>query len=66
MDFNKGDRVQLVRTNDPHTRLTPGAQGTVTRVRESLGELTIGVAWDDGSSLTMLPDEGDVITKVVA
>lgn len=64
-EFVRGDRVRLVRTNDPHTRLTPGDEGTVTSVRDVMW-LSIGVKWDSGSSLTMLPDDGDVIVKVGA
>lgn len=59
-DVKKGDRVALVRTNDPYTKLKPGDQGTVTRVRGD----TIGVKWDSGSTLGVLPDEGDEIRKV--
>jgi len=63
--FKPGERVRLVRCADPHTRLQPGAVGTVTRCRAGYqGELTVGVSWDSGSSLSMLPDEGDVIEKV--
>ena len=29
--FQRGDRVALVHTGDPHTRLRPGDEGTVTR-----------------------------------
>ena len=29
--YQPGDRVALVRTDDPDTRLRPGDQGTVTR-----------------------------------
>lgn len=64
--FNRGDRVQLVRTSDPFTKLRPGAQGTVQYTRhDGVGEC-IGVNWDSGSGLVMLPDEGDVIVRVKA
>jgi hypothetical protein len=52
-----GDRVVLVHTGDPHTRLVPGDWGTVIRKTESAVE----VAWDSGSRLAMLPDAGDWI-----
>jgi hypothetical protein len=29
--FQRGDRVALEHTDDPHTRLRPGDEGTVTR-----------------------------------
>ena len=53
----KNDRVRLVYTNDPHTRLKPGTEGTVSLV-DSMG--TVHVKWDDGSRLGMIPGE-DVI-----
>ena len=30
-DYQRGDRIALVRTDDPDNRLRPGDQGTVTR-----------------------------------
>lgn len=51
-----GTRIELVHTNDAHTLLRPGAQGTAGRY-DRLGGLS--VAWDDGSRLSLLPDEGD-------
>lgn len=52
--MEKGTRVEFVYSSDPYTRLTPGTRGTVRRV-DSLG--TVRVAWDDGSSLGMVPGE---------
>lgn len=60
----KGDRVRLVRTDDPWTQLQPGALGTVTDVRWDDHGLRVHMRWDNGSTLTMLPDEGDMIEKV--
>ncbi|MFG3253305.1 DUF4314 domain-containing protein [Streptomyces sp. NPDC048172] len=57
MNFAKGDRVELVHTNDPYTRLEPGDQGTVYCWDAHLGHLE--VAWDSGSRLSMIPSEGD-------
>lgn len=59
--FSRGDRVALVRTNDPMTLLKQGDQGTVTGFGP---DAAVHVAWDSGSTLTMLPDEGDVIVNV--
>lgn len=56
-EFQPGDRVALVHTDDPHTRLRPGARGEV--VRATPGQ--VQVRWDDGSTLSMLLDEGDRI-----
>jgi hypothetical protein len=51
-----GERVELVRTSDPYTRLQPGARGTVTYV-DDLG--TVHVAWDSGSRLGLMPGEDE-------
>ena len=58
MVFTPGDRVELVATNDPYTRLRPGDRGTVTSVTDR-PEPTIDIAWDNGSTLAILPDAGD-------
>jgi Domain of unknown function (DUF4314) len=55
----RGDRIALVRTGDPGTRLRPGDQGTVTRWDPRHGRLD--VQWDSGSTLSMLPGEGDQV-----
>jgi Domain of unknown function (DUF4314) len=60
MDFTPGDRVELVATNDPYTRLRPGDRGTVTSIADR-PEPTIDIAWDNGSTLAILPDAGDRI-----
>lgn len=46
--FPKGARVELVRMDDPYSKLVPGEKGTVKAV-DDIG--TIHVAWDCGSSL---------------
>jgi len=61
--YRRGDRIALERTTDPYTRLTPGTQGTVTGYDPQHGQLH--VAWDDGSTLSMLPGEGDQV-RIVA
>jgi hypothetical protein len=56
--YQRGDRIALVRTGDPCTRLRPGDLGiTVTRWDPAQGQLRI--RWDSGSTLTMLPGDGD-------
>ena len=57
--YQRGDRIALVATDDPDTRLRPGDQGTVTRWDPAQGQLHI--RWDSGSTLTMLPGEGDQV-----
>ena len=48
----RGTRVELIRTTDEHTRLVPGATGTVSLV-DAAG--TVHVRWDDGSTLGLIP-----------
>jgi Domain of unknown function (DUF4314) len=50
--FDPGGRIELVYTDDEHTALVPGDQGTVTGWNAALGQL--GVRWDNGSTLAML------------
>lgn len=61
-DVEKGARVRLLTCNDPYTRLERGQEGTVTHV-DSLG--TVHIAWDDGSTLGLVPAAGDRY-KVIA
>lgn len=49
-----GDRVRLISTLDPYTRLAPGEQGVVTLV-DGLG--AGHVAWDSGSNVGLIPGE---------
>jgi hypothetical protein len=58
MECTPGDRVELVATNDPYTRLRPGDRGTVTSIADR-PEPTIDIQWDNGSTLAILPDAGD-------
>jgi Domain of unknown function (DUF4314) len=60
--YQRGDRVALVATDDPDTRLRPGDQGTVTGWDPSQGQLHI--RWDSGSTLSMLPGEGDQVRLI--
>ncbi len=46
--YPRGARVELVRMNDPYSRLKPGDKGTVALV-DDVG--TIHVNWDCGSTL---------------
>jgi hypothetical protein len=60
MKPNIGDRVRItgVMRDDPNPRPI-GAKGTVDWLGQFTDELTsqIGVAWDDGSRLILLPDD---------
>ncbi|MEV4511543.1 DUF4314 domain-containing protein [Dactylosporangium sp. NPDC049525] len=64
MQYEPGQRVALVHTNDPHTELRPGDEGTVHRY--DAGQRRVDVTWDSGSTLSMLLDSGDVITPILA
>lgn len=66
LDLAVGDRVELIRTNNPYTRLIPGDHGTVTSIRlDQHGyDDEIHIRWDSGSGLTMLPAQGDIIHRI--
>lgn len=51
---SRGDRVRLVFTSDPYTRLKPGDEGTVSFV-DSMN--TVHVSWESGSGLGLVPGE---------
>lgn len=57
----RGDRVELVHTDDIDTKLRPGDRGTFQRYGPDDG---LSITWDSGSTLRMLPDEGDEVRKV--
>lgn len=54
-----GTRIILVHTSDPYTELRPGDAGTVSGTGPDAGQLFVN--WDSGSTLIMLPDEGDQV-----
>jgi hypothetical protein len=56
-----GKRVRLQYTNDPYTKLRPGAEGVVVFVDDTG---TISVNWEDGSNLGINPEFGDRYTIV--
>jgi hypothetical protein len=60
--YQPGDRIALVATDDPDTRLRPGDQGTVTRWDPAQGQLDVN--WDSGSTLSMLLDDGDRVRLI--
>jgi Domain of unknown function (DUF4314) len=57
-----GDRVALEHTDDPHTRLRPGDEGTVTRYDPRVARLDVN--WDSGSTLAMLLSNGDRVRLI--
>jgi hypothetical protein len=62
MTYQPGERVALVHTDDPHTLLRPGDEGTV--VAHHATTHAVEVAWDNGSRLSMCLDAGDRIHRV--
>ena len=55
-----GTRVVLRHMDDPYAPVPPGTKGTVIYV-DDMGQ--IGVKWDNGSSLSLVPGE-DAFSKV--
>jgi hypothetical protein len=51
--------IRLVRTNDPHTRLRAGAQGSLVRRRKDPWGEVIDVQWEDGSTLSLIAGEDE-------
>jgi hypothetical protein len=56
--FPAGTRVELVRMNDPYSKLQPGDRGTV-EFCDDAG--TLFCSWDRGSSLGVVYGEDEVI-----
>lgn len=52
--YPPGTRVELIQMNDPYSKLSSGATGTVVSV-DDIG--TIHVSWDSGSSLGIVYGE---------
>ena len=50
--YPHGTRIVLSRMNDPFSPVEPGTRGTVRYVDDA-GQ--IGVAWDNGRSLSLIP-----------
>lgn len=48
-----GKRVRLIRMEDPYTNLKNGDEGTIKGV-DGIGQIM--VSWDNGSSLSLVPD----------
>jgi len=64
MRYDNGERVALEHTDDPHTRLRPGDEGTVLRHDDATD--TVYIRWDNGSGLAMCLDAGDRIRRLPA
>jgi hypothetical protein len=62
-----GERIKLVHTSDPYTRIRRGDLGTVTREPyDNAGAMCIGVDWDNGSSLSLVEGEDSWVSVGIA
>ena len=52
--YKEGQRIKLIYMSDPYTTLTDGATGTF-KGYDGMGNLLM--KWDNGSTLSLLPDE---------
>lgn len=55
-NLRKGDRIKLISTDDPYTKLQAGDLGTISRI-DAVG--TIHVNWDSGSNLGLIPSRDE-------
>jgi len=66
-NVKEGDRIELVYTDDPYTKLRHGDRGTVLRVSEVPFDPRVSyqlmVRWDSGSRLSLIipPDDYKVL-----
>ncbi len=56
-ELSEGDRIILLRMGNDPNPVSPLTRGTVTRISEVFGDLIYGVKWDDGSFLSIIPQE---------
>ncbi len=50
--YQTGTRIELINTDDPHTKLQSGERGTVDFV-DDIGQ--VHIIWDCGSTLALIP-----------
>jgi len=60
-NYPVGTRLELISMNDPYSPVEPGTRGTVAYV-DDIG--SIGMKWDNGRSLSLIPGE-DYAVKIV-
>lgn len=53
-DYPVGTRLELINMTDPYAPVPPGTRGTVSYV-DDIGQ--IGMKWDNGRSLSLVPGE---------
>ena len=59
-----GRRVEFHHSSDPYTRLKKGDLGTIKYEIDNEDCWSVCIDWDNGSSLSMLPLEGDSFGEV--
>ena len=61
-NLKKGDRIKLIFTDDPYTKLQTGDLGNVSHIDDSG---VIHVNWDSGSNLGLIPtrDEWALVSQ---
>jgi hypothetical protein len=52
INVKKGDRIELIHTDDTMTKLEKGAKGTVSKVE--IDQDLVWVKWDNGENLALL------------
>ena len=53
-NYPVGTRIELISMDDPYAPVEPGTRGTVAYV-DDIGQ--IGMKWDNGRSLSLVPGE---------
>jgi hypothetical protein len=56
-DYPTGARVELVKMDDPYTKLKAGERGTVHTVDDAGG---VHIDWDNGESLAAIPPDDEI------
>ena len=60
--YPKGTRVEIIDLCNPEPFYPAGTRGTVKYVDDAL---QIHVTWDNGGSIALLPEEGDIF-KIIS
>jgi len=63
MEFNIGDRIELVRMGPDPDPIPVGSTGTIDFIGTFQGSTQIGVDWDNGRALLVILPE-DTIRKI--
>ncbi len=61
-ELKVGDTIKFISTQDPYLILTPGTVGEVIAIESFCKEIIIKVKWNNGHTIALLPEQGDVFT----